>query len=116
MTTVSVKVEREVMSSPLAPAETAESRADARPAVTVLSGFWPAATSAVAGSLLADDPSLLLIRHDLSGVRDGVVHRVVRTGTGIQEDERIDPGARMHLLHPARRRTAHHGPPGPHPS
>jgi G3E family GTPase len=73
-----------------AQAGTVEVRADTRPAVTVLSGFWPAVTFAAARALLAADPSLLLVRHDLSGVRDGVVHRVVRTGTGILEDERVD--------------------------
>lgn len=59
------------------------------PAVTVLSGFSPAATYAVARALLAADPSLLLIRHDLTGVRAGVVHRVVRSGTEVLEDERV---------------------------
>ncbi|WP_246277891.1 CobW family GTP-binding protein [Phytohabitans rumicis] len=61
-----------------------------QPAVTVLSGFWPDITFAAARALLAADPSLLLVRHDLAGVRDGVVHRVVRTGSGVLEDERVD--------------------------
>ncbi|MFY1697981.1 MULTISPECIES: CobW family GTP-binding protein [unclassified Solwaraspora] len=79
------------MPSPLAPAgRTARPPADIRPAVTVLTGFWPAATMAVARTLLAADPSLLIVRHDLSGVRDGTVHRVVRDGTGIVEDVRVD--------------------------
>jgi G3E family GTPase len=77
------------MSSSAAPAGTAEPRADARPAVTVLSGFWPAATLGLARTLLTEDPALLLVRHDLSGIRDGVVHRVVRTATKILEDERV---------------------------
>lgn len=65
------------------------SRDDRRPAVSVLSGFSPGATLAVARTLLADDPSLLVVRHDLSGVRAGQVHRIVRTGSGVLEDERI---------------------------
>lgn len=77
------------MSSPLAPAGVPPARTDPRPAVTVLSGFWPAATYAVARALLADDPSLLLVRHDLTGVRDGNVRRVVRDHTGVVEDEKI---------------------------
>lgn len=59
------------------------------PAVTVLSGFSPAATHAVARTLLADDPRLILIRHDLTGVRDGIVHRIVRTARQVLEDERV---------------------------
>src|SRR5687768_7314493 len=90
MTIVFSKEQGLVMSPPHASAGAIEVRADTRPAVTVLSGFWPAVTFAAARALLAADPSLMLIRHDLSGVRDGVVHRVVRTGTGILEDERVD--------------------------
>jgi G3E family GTPase len=77
------------MSSPVAPAGTRAGRTETRPAVTVLSGFWPAATLGLARTLLTEDPSLLLVRHDLSGIRDGVVHRVVRTATKILEDERV---------------------------
>ena len=65
-------------------------RHDLRPAVTVLSGFSPGATLAVARILLADDPSLLLVRHDLAGVRAGGVHRIVRTGTQVLEDEHVN--------------------------
>nr|WP_231926198.1 GTP-binding protein [Micromonospora echinofusca] len=57
--------------------------------LTVLSGFWPAATFAVARTLLAADESLLLVRHDLTGMRGGVIRRVVRNGTGIVEDEQV---------------------------
>ncbi|MFV2022711.1 CobW family GTP-binding protein [Micromonospora sp. LOL_023] len=79
------------MPSPLAPAgRTARPPADTRPAVTVLSGFWPAATMAVARTLLAADPTLYVVRHDLSSVRDGIVHRVVRTGAGIVEDAHVE--------------------------
>ncbi|MGW4465756.1 CobW family GTP-binding protein [Micromonospora sp. NPDC004704] len=77
------------MSSSLAPAGVTQARTDLRPAVTVLSGFWPGATFAVARALLADDPTLLLVRHDLTGVRDGHVRRVVRDHTGIVEDESV---------------------------
>ncbi|MFC6015185.1 CobW family GTP-binding protein [Plantactinospora solaniradicis] len=78
------------MSSPLAPNHTpADVRTDGRASVTVLSGFWPSATFALARALLADDPSLLLVRHELVDLRAGVVRRVVRTGTGIVEDEMV---------------------------
>src|SRR5258705_114003 len=63
---------------------------DPRPALTVLSGFSPSATFTVARMLLADDPSLLLVRHDLAGVRAGQVHRIIRTGTDVLEDEQVD--------------------------
>jgi G3E family GTPase len=59
------------------------------PVVTVLSGFWPAVTFAAARALLAADPSLLVVRHDISGVRNGAVRRVVRSGSGLLEDERV---------------------------
>ncbi|GIJ76488.1 GTP-binding protein [Micromonospora phaseoli] len=55
----------------------------------MLSGFWPAATYAVARALLAADPALLLVRHDLAELRNGAVHRVVRDGAGVLEDERV---------------------------
>ena len=71
--------------------------ADTRPAVTVLSGFSPAATLAVARILLATDPSLLLVRYELSPPRDpgaetaphGTAQRIVRTATEIVEDVEI---------------------------
>ncbi|MER7332706.1 MULTISPECIES: GTP-binding protein [unclassified Micromonospora] len=74
--------------SPLAPAGTA-ARTGTHPSLTVLSGFWPAATYAVARALLAADPSLLLVRHDLADLGTGAVHRVVRDGSGLLEDARI---------------------------
>ncbi|MBM0202358.1 GTP-binding protein [Micromonospora sp. STR1s_5] len=77
-------------SSPQAPTHVVTTDADTRPSLTVLSGFWPAATFAVARALLAADESLLLVRHDLTGIRDGVVRRVVRSSTGIIEDEQVD--------------------------
>ncbi|MFY1674583.1 CobW family GTP-binding protein [Plantactinospora sp. WMMB334] len=75
--------------SPHAPTDTTTPAAGTRPSLTVLSGFWPAATYAVARALLTADPSLLLVRHDVSRVRDGAVRRVVRDGAGVLEDVRI---------------------------
>lgn len=63
---------------------------DSRPAVTVLAGFSPAATDAVARILLVTDPTLILITHDLTGVVDGVVRRTVRTADRILEEVRTD--------------------------
>ncbi|QOC92511.1 CobW family GTP-binding protein [Micromonospora craniellae] len=75
--------------SSVASAGHAASQRGSRPSLTVLSGFWPAATYAVARTLLATDPGLLLVRHDLADVRNGTVHRVVRDRDGVLEDERI---------------------------
>jgi G3E family GTPase len=75
--------------SPLAPAGAGPAESDARPSLTVLSGFWPAATYAVARALLAADPTLLLVRHDLTHVRGGRVRRVVSDGAHPLEDESI---------------------------
>ena len=61
---------------------------DTRPRVTVLAGFSAAATDAVARALLVTDPSLTLITHDLTGVRDGVVRRTVRTADEVLERAR----------------------------
>ena len=65
----------------------------ARPQVTVLAGFSAAATAAVARSLLITDPDLVLLSHDLTGVRDGVVHRTVRTADAV-----LETGS-THLVH-----------------
>ncbi|MDG4832957.1 GTP-binding protein [Solwaraspora sp. WMMD1047] len=78
------------MSAPQATPHAVTADTGSRPSLTVLSGFWPAATFAVARTMLAADPSLLLVRHDLAGIRDGVVRRVVRSGAGIVEDVRIE--------------------------
>ncbi|MEH0820126.1 MULTISPECIES: CobW family GTP-binding protein [unclassified Micromonospora] len=75
--------------SPLAPADPGATTADTRPSLTVLSGFWPSATYAVARTLLAADPALLLVRHDLADLTAGTVHRIVRDAAGVLEDERI---------------------------
>jgi G3E family GTPase len=66
---------------------------DRRPRVTVLAGFSPPATSAVARSLLVTDTRLSLLAYDLRRVRDGVVHRTVRTRDALVED------ATTRLLH-----------------
>ncbi|MEV4708817.1 GTP-binding protein [Actinoplanes sp. NPDC049316] len=65
----------------------------ATPRVTVLAGFSAPATDAVARSLLITDPALLLVRHDISRLREGVVRRTVRTRSTILEDELV------HLVH-----------------
>jgi G3E family GTPase len=59
---------------------------DRRPRITVLAGFSAPATEAVARSLLVADPHLLLVRHDLTRVRDGFVRRVVRSAATVIED------------------------------
>ncbi|MEU5562569.1 CobW family GTP-binding protein [Micromonospora musae] len=76
--------------SPLAPAGTVAGAADLRPALTVLSGFWPATTYAAARALLTADPTLLLVRHDLTEVHAGAVQRIVRDGSGLLEDVRVE--------------------------
>ncbi|MFC6017744.1 CobW family GTP-binding protein [Plantactinospora solaniradicis] len=78
-----------MMSSPLAPGLAATAPADVRCSLTVLSGFWSPTTLAVAHALLADDPSLLLVRHDLSDLGAGTVRRMVRTDAGTVEDQRV---------------------------
>ncbi|GAA2523097.1 CobW family GTP-binding protein [Winogradskya humida] len=63
------------------------------PRVTVLAGFSSAATAAVARALLVTDPSLVLLTHDLSAVREGVVRRTIRTAAEVLET------AETHLVH-----------------
>ncbi|SDE50709.1 CobW family GTP-binding protein [Glycomyces harbinensis] len=63
---------------------------DARPAVTILTGFAPEATREAAEQLTRADPSLLVVAHDLTALLvDGTVHRTVHDGTGLIEDERL---------------------------
>ncbi|MBU2668973.1 GTP-binding protein [Actinoplanes bogorensis] len=59
---------------------------DTRPRVTVLAGFSPAATAAAARILLLADPALVLLSHDLSRVREGIVRRSVRDAARMLED------------------------------
>ncbi len=56
---------------------------DHRPAVTVLSGFSPAAVQAAARALLIADDTLIAISHDLSGIRDGRVRRTVESAARV---------------------------------
>ncbi|MEU8664854.1 CobW family GTP-binding protein [Actinoplanes philippinensis] len=66
---------------------------DGRPAVTVLSGFSPGAVHATAQALLLADDRLLAITHDLTGIREGLLRRTVRTAAGPVED------TTTHLVH-----------------
>jgi G3E family GTPase len=59
---------------------------DQRPAVTVLSGFSPGPVHATAQALLLADDRLLAIQHDLTGIRDGLLRRTVRSAGDIIED------------------------------
>ncbi|WP_436535487.1 CobW family GTP-binding protein [Actinoplanes sp. HUAS TT8] len=68
----------------------APARADHRPAVTVLSGFSPAAVQAAARAVLLGDDRLLAISHDLTGIRDGIVRRTVRSGTELIEQRTVE--------------------------
>lgn len=58
-----------------------------RTAVTVLTGFSPAATEMLARVLLVTDPQLLLVAYDHG--RDGPVRRRVRTATTLVEDVEV---------------------------
>jgi len=68
---------------------------DARPAVTVLTGFNAAATRETAEQLTRADPGLLVVSHDLTDLlADGTVRRTVQDGRGdgglrTLEDERL---------------------------
>jgi G3E family GTPase len=77
------------MQSP-SPTTTVPPQTDRRSAVTVLAGFSPAATEAVARILLVADPELALIQHDISAVHAGVVRRTVRTATQVLENEVVE--------------------------
>ncbi|MEV6299500.1 GTP-binding protein [Actinoplanes sp. NPDC051861] len=63
---------------------------DARPAVTVLSGFSPGAVQAAARALLIADEELLAVGHDLTGIRDGVVRRTVRSAAQLIEQTTVE--------------------------
>jgi G3E family GTPase len=66
------------------PLPSSPSALDTRTAVTVLTGFSPAATATVARVLLVTDPALLQVAYDHVG--DGVVRRRIRTATTVVED------------------------------
>ncbi|HEU5129711.1 MAG TPA: GTP-binding protein [Glycomyces sp.] len=79
------------MSELAQPGAAASPTAELRPALTILTGFTPAATRAAAELLLAADPSLLVVDHDLTELlATGRLHRLVRDGTGVIEDEWIE--------------------------
>jgi G3E family GTPase len=63
---------------------------DARPRVTVLAGFSAEATAAIGRSLLVTDRRLLLVSHDVSRLREGLVRRTVRTADAVLEHEVIE--------------------------
>jgi G3E family GTPase len=63
---------------------------DSRPAVTVLSGFSPGAVHAAARALLVADDRLLAVSHDLTGLRDGVVRRTVRSADRLLEQTVVE--------------------------
>jgi G3E family GTPase len=58
-------------------------------AVTVLSGFVPSAVQATAQALLLADDRLVSVSHDITGIRDGIVLRTVRTATEVLEHETV---------------------------
>lgn len=60
-----------------------------RAAVTVIAGFRGHASQAVADRLLATDPTLVLVQHDLTGIRVGEVQRTVRTRDTVLEQVRV---------------------------
>ncbi|MEU6249693.1 GTP-binding protein [Glycomyces sp. NPDC047010] len=75
--------------SQLAQPGPAGTRADLRPALTLLTGFAPGAVRAAADLLARTDPTLLVVGYDLTALAaDGAVRRTVRDGRGTIEDER----------------------------
>ncbi|WP_279579523.1 CobW family GTP-binding protein [Fodinicola feengrottensis] len=68
----------------------AEVTAGRRPRVTVLSGFSPRATTAATEVLLAADRDLVVVRHDLSALLEGRLHRFVCTADEVLESESIE--------------------------
>ncbi|GAA4964394.1 CobW family GTP-binding protein [Actinoplanes utahensis] len=63
---------------------------DHRPAVTVLSGFSPGAVQAAARALLIADEELLAIRHDLTGIRHGLITRTVESAAAVLEHTAVE--------------------------
>ena len=57
--------------------------------MTVLSGFSAEAVQAAARRLLATDDRLIAVMHDLTGVRDGRVRRVVHSASTVIEDATV---------------------------
>lgn len=77
------------MTSPITAPGTAATRADTRPGVTVLTGFRPEPTAAVATALAAADPTMLVVSHDVSRLESGLVRRLVTTATDTIEDATV---------------------------
>lgn len=63
---------------------------DQRPAVTVLSGFSATAVQAAARALLIADDTLIAIRHDLTGIRHGLVSRTVESAATVLEHATVE--------------------------
>ncbi|MCD0446093.1 GTP-binding protein [Glycomyces sp. A-F 0318] len=73
--------------SRLAKPDATRSRPELRPAVTILTGFAPAAVREAAEQLTLADPGLLVVAHDLTDLLvDGTVRRTVHDGGGLVED------------------------------
>lgn len=60
------------------------------PRVTVLSGFSARATRAATDELLTADRSLVVLRHDLSELAEGRLHRFVCTADEVLESETVE--------------------------
>ncbi|WP_229070254.1 GTP-binding protein [Actinoplanes sp. DH11] len=63
---------------------------DRRSAVTVLSGFSRSAVDEVSRALLIADERLLAVSHDLTGIRDGLVGRTVRSASEVVEQRVVE--------------------------
>ncbi|BEL04235.1 hypothetical protein Q0Z83_024260 [Actinoplanes sichuanensis] len=63
---------------------------DQRPAVTVLSGFSTSAVQATARALLIADDTLIAVRHDLTGLRHGLVSRTVESAAAVLEHTAVE--------------------------
>ncbi|MCW2141075.1 GTPase, G3E family [Actinoplanes cyaneus] len=58
--------------------------------MTVLSGFSPAAVQAAARAVLIGGDRLLAMSHDLTGIRDGILRRTVRSATELIEQSTVE--------------------------
>ena len=54
--------------------------------LVLVTGLDRGATGWVAGRLLREEPGTVVVRHDLSGLAEGIVHRTVRTADGPPDD------------------------------
>lgn len=71
---------------PIAPLRTTGPAPTTRTPVTVLAGLHAHATADVAARLLATEPDLILVGHDLSRLAEGLVRRRVRDAEGLLEE------------------------------